>query len=68
MGLLDRELGLGSGRLLHLHLQLDICDIEAAVLDAELHFRLLELETSNSKAGILVLVERGIEIALISAP
>jgi hypothetical protein len=46
---------------------LDLRDIEAAVLDAKLHLGLLELQTSNSKVGVLVLFQRAIEIALISA-
>ena len=58
-------MAVGGGRLLHLHLPLDLRDIEAAVLDAE-HLCLLELQAGNSKAGVLVLVERVIEPARIS--
>ena len=68
--LLHSELGLCSRRALCLHLQLDLGDLEAPALDAELQLIAHELSVGDGKAGVTVLVEqrRAPAIAPVSVP
>ena len=66
--LLRSVLGLCSRRALCLHLQLDLGDLEAPALDAELQLVARELSAGDGKAGVLVKQRRALAIAPISAP